>query len=127
MMKLHKRFTYPFLMPIVTSTIVLVVGLLIFNIPFEDYMEGGQYIQHLLGPAVVALAYPLYNQRELVMKYKYTIVSGILIAMISGLISVFVLLKLFKLDQDLILTSLPKSLTTPVAMQVSESIGGIPL
>ena len=126
MMKLHKRFTYPFLMPIVTSTIVLVVGLLIFNIPFEDYMEGGQYIQHLLGPAVVALAYPLYNQRELVMKYKYTIVSGILIAMISGLISVFVLLKLFKLDQDLILTSLPKSLTTPVAMQVSESIGGIP-
>jgi len=125
MYKLHKKYPYPFLLPILTTTIVIVAALLTFHIPFEDYMQGGRYIQHLLGPAVVALAYPLYNQRRLIMKFKYTILSGIFIAMISGLLSVFAMLKLFKMDTDLILTSLPKSLTTPVAMQVSETIGGI--
>ena len=126
MYKLHQRFTYPFLLPILTTTIIMVGGILLLNIPYADYMKGGQWIQHLLGPAVVALAYPLYNQREMILKYKYTILSGIVIAMISGLLSVFVILKLFKLDEQLILTALPKSITTPVAMQVSESIGGIP-
>lgn len=125
MMQLHKRFSYPFLLPILTTTIILVMGLLILKIPYDDYMRGGKWIQHLLGPAVVGLAYPLYNQREIVMKYKYTILSGILIAMVSGLISVFLILKLFNVDKQLILTALPKSITTPVAMQVSESIGGI--
>ncbi|MFC7685561.1 LrgB family protein [Ureibacillus sp. GCM10028918] len=125
MYKIHRKYPYPFLLPILTTTIVIVVVLLVFQIPFSDYMEGGKYIQHLLGPAVVALAYPLYNQRKLIMKFKYTILSGILVAMISGLISVYAMLKLMKMDTDLILTSLPKSLTTPVAMQVSETIGGI--
>lgn len=126
MMKLHKRFTYPVLLPILTATIILVTLLLLFQIPYDTYMEGGKWIQHLLGPAVVALAYPLYNQREIVMKYKYTILSGIGIAMVSGLISVFILLKLFEIEEQLILTALPKSLTTPIAMQVSDSIHGIP-
>ena len=125
MYKLHKKYPYPILLPILTTTIVLVVGLLVFQIPFSDYMEGGKYIQQLLGPAVVALAYPLYNQRRLILKFKYTILSGIFIAMISGLISVYIMLKIMRMDTDLILTLLPKSLTTPVAMQVSETIGGI--
>jgi putative effector of murein hydrolase len=89
-------------------------------------MEGGRYLQHLLGPAVVALAYPLYNQWHMVLKYKYTILSGIVIAMVSGLISVYTLLVVFKIDKEYILTALPKSMTTPVAMHVSETIGGIP-
>ncbi|SOB92095.1 predicted murein hydrolase (TIGR00659 family) [Ureibacillus xyleni] len=123
---IHKRYSYPYLLPILTSTIILIAALLMLDIPYGDYMEGGKYIQHLLGPAVVSLAYPLYNQRHLVVKYKYTIISGIFIAMISGLISIFLMLVLFKLDDSYILTALPKSLTTPVAMQVSETINGIP-
>ncbi|MCP1143887.1 LrgB family protein [Lysinibacillus endophyticus] len=123
---LHKKYSYPYLLPILTSTIILIPLLLILDIPYAEYMEGGQYIQHLLGPAVVSLAYPLYNQRHLIGKYKYTILSGILIAMISGLISVFLISLLFKLEDSYILTALPKSLTTPVAMQVSETINGIP-
>ena len=125
MFKLYRKYPYPFLLPILTTTIVIVAAFLVFDITFSVYMERGKDIQHLLGPAVVALAFPLYNQRQLIMKFKYTILSGIFIAMISGLISVFAMLKLFKMDTDLILTSLPKSLTTPVAMQVSETIGGI--
>ena len=80
----------------------------------------------MLGPAVVALAFPLYNQRELIFKYKYSIITSIIVAMLAGLISVVALLLLFGSSKDFILTSLPKSLTTPVAMQVSDIVGGIP-
>ncbi|HWL25557.1 MAG TPA: LrgB family protein [Ureibacillus sp.] len=125
MAKLYKRYHYPFLMPVITASVVLIVGILLFNIPYDVYMEGGKWLQNLLGPAVVGLAYPLYNQRHLLIKYKYSILSGLLIAMISGLISVYALLLLFHVDKEWILTALPKSITTPIAMQVSETIGGI--
>ncbi|QBK25491.1 LrgB family protein [Ureibacillus thermophilus] len=126
MMRLYKRFPFPFLLPILTTTIVLVVLIILLHIPYNEYMEGGKWIQNLLGPAVVALAYPLYNQRQLVAKYKYTIMLGIVFAMMIGLISVCLGLEAFHEEKDFILTALPKSLTTPIAMQVSETIGGIP-
>lgn len=115
-----------FLLPILTATIITVIILLVFNIPYETYMEGGEWISKMLGPAVVALAFPLYNQRELIFKYKYSIITSIIVAMLAGLISVVALLLLFGASKDFILTSLPKSLTTPVAMQVSDIVGGIP-
>nr|WP_036146806.1 LrgB family protein [Lysinibacillus sp. BF-4] len=126
MTKLHHRFPTPLLLPIVTTTIVSVLVLIYFKIPYDTYMIGGEWLQKMLGPAVVALAYPLYNQRALVKKYRTAILSSIVFAMMSGLISVYVLTLLMRLDKSWILTSLPKSLTTPVAMQVSESINGIP-
>lgn len=124
--RLYLKVGHPFLLPILTATCITVVILLVFNIPYETYMEGGQWISKMLGPAVVALAFPLYNQRELIFKYKYSIITSIIVAMLAGLISVVALLLLFGSSKDFILTSLPKSLTTPVAMQVSDIVGGIP-
>lgn len=124
--RLYLKVGHPLLLPILTATCITVVILLVFNIPYETYMEGGQWISKMLGPAVVALAFPLYNQRELIFKYKYSIITSIIVAMIAGLISVVALLLLFGSSKDFILTSLPKSLTTPVAMQVSDIVGGIP-
>lgn len=126
MTKLHRRFPTPLLLPIVTTTTATVIVLLVFSIPYDTYMEGGEWLQKMLGPAVVALAYPLYNQRDIVKKYRVAILSSIVFALVSGLVSIYVFTMLMKLDVALIKTSLPKSLTTPVAMQVSESIGGIP-
>ncbi|BAK17572.1 putative effector of murein hydrolase [Solibacillus silvestris StLB046] len=124
--RLYLKVGNPFLLPILTATIITVIILLVFNIPYETYMEGGEWISKMLGPAVVALAFPLYNQRELIFKYKYSIITSIIVAMLAGLISVVALLMLFGASKDFILTSLPKSLTTPVAMQVSDIVGGVP-
>ena len=123
--KLYVKIGNPFLLPILTVTCLTVIVLLVFNIPYETYMEGGTWISKMLGPAVVALAFPLYNQRETIFNYKYSIVTSIFVAMISGLVSVVSLLLLFGASKTFLLTSLPKSLTTPVAMQVSEGVGGI--
>ena len=124
--RLYLKVGHPLLLPILTATCITVIILLVFNIPYETYMEGGQWISKMLGPAVVALAFPLYNQRELIFKYKYSIITSIIVAMLAGLISVVALLLLFGSSKEFILTSLPKSLTTPVAMQVSDLVGGIP-
>lgn len=124
--KLYVKFSNPFLLPFFTGTIITCVVLLTFDIPYEAYMEGGQWISKMLGPAVVALAFPLYNQRALVFKYKYSILTSLVVALLSGLVSIFALLKLTGMSHDYMLTALPKSLTTPVAMQVSEVIGGVP-
>ncbi len=123
--KLYLKIGNPFLLPILTVTCITVIILLVFNIPYETYMEGGEWISKMLGPAVVALAFPLYNQRETIFNYKYSIVTSIFVAMIAGLVSVVTLLLLFGASKTFLLTSLAKSLTTPVAMQVSEGIGGI--
>ncbi|MDM5232058.1 LrgB family protein [Lysinibacillus pakistanensis] len=124
--KLYQRFPHPIMIPLVTTTIVSAVILVVFQIPYSTYMQGGEWLQKMLGPAVVALAYPLYNQRAIIMKYKYSILSGIFIGMITGLVTIFVMLKWIRVSDNWMLTALPKSLTTPVGMQVSETIGGIP-
>lgn len=126
MQKLYLKMNNPLFLPILTVTIISAVILVVFNIPYDTYMEGGEWIQKMLGPAVVALAYPLYNQRALIFKYKFSILISLFVAMVAGLLSVFGLLKLFNATDSFIYTALPKSLTTPVAMQVSESVGGIP-
>lgn len=123
--KLYLKVGNPFLLPILTVTIITAVILVVFHIPYETYMEGGQWISKMLGPAVVALAFPLYNQRHLIFKYKYSILISVVVAMVAGLISVIVLLILFGASNTFLLTALPKSLTTPVAMQVSDSVNGI--
>lgn len=123
--KLYVKIPNPLLLPLLVVTILSVIFLLVFEVPYATYMEGGEWIQKLLGPAVVALAFPLYNQRALIFKYKYSIISSLFVAMLSGLISVYLLLVLFKASDTFIYTALPKSLTTPVAMQISESLTGI--
>lgn len=123
---LYKRTGISFLFPVLTSTVLLVVILAIGNIPYEEYMKGGQVVNFFLGPAVVAMAYPLYSQWDVIMKYKKTILSCIVIAMLAGIVSVLLLGWLFGLNEEMLRTFLPKSITSPVAIQISEMIGGIP-
>ncbi|GEK31173.1 hypothetical protein KZO01_14820 [Kurthia zopfii] len=121
---LYKRTGITFLFPILTSTIILVVILATFDIPYEKYMEGGKVINFFLGPAVVAMAYPLYSQWDVIMKYKKTILSSVVVAMIAGVVSVLALAMLFRLEDEIVQSFLPKSITSPVAIQISEAIGG---
>ncbi|UZN00303.1 LrgB family protein [Lysinibacillus sp. MHQ-1] len=92
--KLYQRYPHPIMIPLVTTTVVSAVILLVFKIPYATYMVGGEWLQKMLGPAVVALAYPLYNQRAIIIKYKYSILSGLIIGMVTGLITIFFIVKI---------------------------------
>lgn len=126
MRKINARFTTPFLLPILTTTILIIILLSIFSISYDSYMSGAKWIDTMLGPAVVSLAYPLYMQRGLIKKYKLTILTSIIVAMFSGLVSIITFAKLLRMEHELIHSLLPKSITTPVAMQISGSIDGNP-
>lgn len=123
---LYIRFHYSFLMPALTATFIIVLFLLITGTPYETYMVGGQWIDSLMGPAVVALAIPLYKQRKLLSDNLVPVFSGILVGVVVGITTGIGLAKLFGFSRTLILSLLPKSITTPVAMEVTEQLGGIP-
>lgn len=89
-------------------------------------MIGGKWINSLLGPAVVALAYPLYKQREMLIKYSIPIIGGVFVGLFAGMISGLVFAEVFGIDRSLILSIVPKSITTPVAIQIATGLGGVP-
>ena len=123
---LYKRSGISFLFPILTSTIIIIVMLVVLDIPYDTYMEGGKFINWLLGPAVVAMAYPLYTQWDTIIKNRKIILSCVAVAMITGMFTVLLMAWVVKLEDEVILSYLPKSITSPVALQISTTIGGIP-
>lgn len=126
MRTLYQRFPYPFFHPVLTATTIICLILVSFNISYEKYMTGGKWIEELLGACVVALAFPLYNQRKVMLKYKNAIILGISSGLITAMGSVILFARLFKVEDELLYTLIPKSITTPVALQLSERIAGIP-
>lgn len=120
----HQRWRYTFTAPVIIATIAIISTLLIFNISYETYMIGGDWINELLGPAVVALAYPLYQQRATLKKLMAPVLTGTVVGAVVG-ISTGILLAKWVGFEDFVIHSLtPKSVTTPVAMEVSTTLGG---
>ncbi|SDI68041.1 TIGR00659 family protein [Planococcus glaciei] len=120
------KYRWTILNPVLTTTVALVMILLVFDVSYDTYMLGGKWVGELLGPAVVALAVPLYKQWELLRKNLLPIAIGVTAGSIVGLLSGSLLTKLFGFSAEMVLTMLPKSITTPVAMQMAEAFGGIP-
>ncbi len=95
MNRLYRRFSFSFFIPVLTSTVTIIIILGVFHIPYTSYMTGGHWISSLLEPAVVALAYPLYKQRHFLMTHWIPILGGVLIGAVTGMVSVSLLAKLF--------------------------------
>ena len=112
--------------PLIPSLIFLLLVMIIFRIPYSRYMNGGQYIHFWLSPATVTLGLALFRQKEvLVRNLKPVMLAGIA-GTITALLSTIVLARLLGLDYSLTASMLTKSVTTPVALAISEDIGGIP-
>ncbi|KEZ51386.1 LrgB family protein [Metabacillus indicus] len=126
MREVYKKYPFPLLVPISTSTFLLIVLFLLTDTEYAEYMTGGKWIDALLGPAVVALAYPLYENRHVMKRYAWTVFTSVLTGSIIGIVSGAGLAALFHVDREMILSLAPKSVTNPVAMDISEILGGIP-
>lgn len=124
-LKIYWKWHYTFMAPVITATIIIVMFLLIFRIPYETYMIGGAWINHLLGPAVVALAYPLYQQRTTLKKLTLPILTGTSVGAFIGVSTGILLAKWAGVDETIIYSLIPKNSTTPVAMEVASVLGGV--
>ena len=122
---LYFNYRKTYLLPLLTASVAIILLLLIFNIPYDTYLIGGEWINLFLGPAVVSLAIPLYKQRELLMKSLWPIIAGVLTGVFIGMVSGMLFAKMFGFSQEIVLTLLPKSITTPVAIQIATGLGGI--
>lgn len=106
--------------------IVLVSGvLLLFKIPYESYNEGGSIINMFLAPATSCLAVSVYTKMELLKKNWLPILAGCVAGSLTSMGSVFLLCRLFGLDEAMTWSLVPKSVTTPIAVEIAESHGGI--
>lgn len=106
--------------------ILFVIGfLLIFHIQYNQFNKGAQFINDLLEPATVALAVPLYKQLALLKKHAVPIISGMVSASVVGLIFIFFSSYALGLNVSLIKSLMPKSITTPIGVQVTQALGGI--
>lgn len=112
--------------PIILSSIAIILLLKTFNISFEEYNSGAKYITFLLGPATIALAYPLIKNREILLQNKRAIYFGFIFATFIAILSAAFLGKIFHTKFSVLLSMLPKSVTTPIAVEISRTIGGIP-
>ena len=124
MARIYKRYSYSVLIPVLTATTIIIIVLSVFHIPYESYMVGGQWISSLLGPSVVALAYPLYKQRRFLLDHLLPIGGGVLVGAGTGMFSVALLAKVFGISHSLTMSLIPKSLTTPVAIEVAKGLDG---
>lgn len=123
---LQKKTGIVLLNPVLLTIAVLILFLKVFNISYETYNEGGHLIEFWLKPAVVALGVPLYLQLETIKKQLLPIILSQLAGCILGVASVVFIAKAMGASQDVILSLASKSVTTPIAMEVTKTIGGIP-
>ncbi|MDE6191977.1 MAG: LrgB family protein [Muribaculum sp.] len=123
---LQKRTGISFLNPILITIAVLICIMMSAGVDYETYAEGGEYIDFWLKPAVVALGVPLYRQLEAIKKQLLPILLAEFAGCIVGVISVVVVAQLLGASKEVILSLAPKSVTTPIAMEIAQTAGGIP-
>ena len=123
---LYKKTHLSVLHPLLTSIFVIIVILEFLDIEYASFQQGSHLIHFMLGPSVVALGYVLFEQMKYLKGNVVSILTSVFVGAIVGIISVIVIGKLMGADQSLIATLQPKSVTTPIAMGISEKNGGIP-
>ena len=122
----QKMKVNPLFNPVFISVIVIVLVLQFWETEYQTYFEGAQFVHFLLGPATVALAIPLYRQFARIKKSAIAIFISLLCGSITASGSA-VLIAWFLGAQSVSIISLaPKSVTAPVAMGISDQLGGLP-
>lgn len=122
--QLQARFQWVLLNPIVVTMAVVIGYLIGFNISYESYAVAGDWIDFWLKPSIVALGVPLYIQLEKIKKQLIPLIVCQFVGSIIGMVSVCLLAHWLGADRSIILSLAPKSVTTPIAIEVTKILGG---
>lgn len=112
--------------PLLIATAIVMGFLHFFNVSVGDYMLGGNLIVFFLAPATVVLAIPLFQQIDLLKKHFVPIIGGGIVGAVVAILSVIILGKILGIDHQLLVSFMPKSITTPIGIELSKMLGGIP-
>ena len=123
---LQRRLGWVLFNPILIAIAIIIVFLLAMDIPYETYHEGAKLIEFWLKPAVVALGVPLYLQLSSIKRQFLPILASQMMGCVAGIVSVVVIAKMLGASNAVIMSLASKSVTTPIAMEVTQALGGIP-
>lgn len=116
----------PLANPVLIAIVALVALLRLTGTAYATYFEGAQFVHFLLGPAVVALAVPLYQQMANLRRLRAPIVVGLIAGSLVAVTSAVAIAWFLGASKDILLSLAPKSVTAPIAMGIAEKIGGVP-
>lgn len=119
------RFS-PLANPVMISVTILVTVLTVTGTPYKTYFDGAQFVHFLLGPATVALAVPLYTQLPKLRSNVLPLLAGLVAGSVAAVVSAVGIAYLLGASPEVVRSLAPKSVTIPIAMGVSEKIGGLP-
>ena len=125
-LQINKRLQSVVFNSFILTVLILIGALLLARIPYDDYMTGNAPLNNLLGLSVVALALPRYEQLRQIAAYWKIILLITTVASLLSMLTGAGLALLFGASPEIVATVLPKSVTTPIAMAISQNIGGVP-
>lgn len=123
--KIKARFQWTLLNPLLIAIVLCIVCLAVGNISYETFNQGAQYLSYLLTPATVCLALPMYRQMKVLKENWLPVLAGVLSGCAVTLGLVLLCGCFLKMEQTLTVSLLPKSITTAIAIGVTEELNGI--
>lgn len=125
--EIYRRVQFnPLANPVAIAVALLVVLLTLTDTPYATYFEGAQFVHFLLGPATVALAVPLVEQRARLVSMWLPLSLGLIAGVVTAIVSAVLIARMLGASEATLLSLAPKSVTTPIAMGIAEKIGGLP-
>lgn len=116
---------HPAANPVVIAAALVIAALALSDTPFAQYFDGAQFVHFLLGPATVALAIPLVENWTTVRRAALPILAALVAGSVVAVVSALALGFAFGLPDDVLVSLAPKSVTTPIAMGIAQTLGGI--
>jgi predicted murein hydrolase (TIGR00659 family) len=124
--RLHRRVGSPLLHPVLVAIVVMIGALEALGVDYDTYNRGGRLLSFWLGPAVVALGLPLFRQMEQVRRSARAVLASLLAGGAVGIVSACGIAALLGASPEVVRSLAPRSVTTPIAIEIARRAGGIP-
>lgn len=122
---LQRKTKLVVLNPILVGAVIVVIVLSLLDLPCKIYLEGCKALQFWLTPATVCLSIAFYQQFQALKKHLWAISAGVLAGSVCSLCFIYVMSKFFGLDQAVLISLLPKSITTAIGTAIVDELGGL--
>ena len=122
----HRSGHHLLCLPVLTGTALVVAALLATSVPYEVYAQATKALRWLTGPAIIALAVPLYRQARLLRQAALPLTAALIVGCLTAIVSTSLLAHAIGSPREFMLALVSKSATMPIAMATTERVGGIP-
>ncbi len=124
--KFSQKLKISLLSPILIAGAAIILLLKLFHINYAEYKQSVSFLTFLLAPATISLGYPLYKNLNLLVRNKRVIYTAFVFAVVIAILSTNFIGNVCHAEHSLVISMLPKSVTAPIAIEVSKSLHGIP-